>query len=86
MKKATTGEAASMATIKVPESLRRRLAQRRKGPREPLASVIERVLDDDDEAHLELSPSTKRAIAQGRRDIRAGRFKTLEQVRAEMEP
>jgi len=51
-------EALSMATIRVPESLRRRLAARREG-RESLARVIERVLDDDDEAHLELSAETK---------------------------
>lgn len=71
-----------MATIRVPESLKRRLAERKQRPREPLARVIERVLDEDDEAHLELSASSRSALRQGRKDVRAGRLKDIEQVRA----
>ena len=72
-----------MAIIRVSESLKRRLAARREG-RESLAKVIERVLDDDDESHLELSAETKKAIREAEADIRAGRLKSIEQVRAEL--
>lgn len=82
MKSLVVGGSATVASIWVPESLKRRLAARREG-QESLAKVIERVLDEDDEAHLPLSKQAKSALARGRRDIRAGRLKDIEQVRAE---
>lgn len=56
----------------------------RRDNRRCAADVRNRAIDSLEEDSLELSAEFKRQIAAGRRDIKAGRFKTHEQVKREL--
>jgi len=67
-------------TIQVTRGLRRKLASLKLHSRESYSEVLERLLED----LRELDEETRREIEQARREIKAGKFKTQEQVRAEL--
>lgn len=71
-------------TIQIPERLRDRLAALKKHGRQPYAEVIAEALDLLEEDEAMLSVGAKAAIEESRRHIKAGRFKTLDEVKAEL--
>jgi len=64
-------------TIQVSEGLVTKLKQRKLYDKESYEEVIGDLLEDT----MELSEETKRAVAQARAEIKAGKFHTHEQVR-----
>jgi len=68
------------STIQLDRTTKAKLEGMKLHPRETYEEVIQRILED----LSELSEETKRELEQARREIRAGKFKTHEQVRAEM--
>lgn len=71
-------------TIEVPTALRDRLAALKHHPRQPYAEVIQEALDWLDEDDARLSPAAREAVEESRRQLAGGRFKTLDEVRAEL--
>jgi BMFP domain-containing protein YqiC len=67
-------------TVQVPVSLKARLNAMKIHPRETYADVLERILEDLEE----LGPETRRAVEKTRRAVKAGKYKTVEQVKREM--
>lgn len=67
-------------TIQVSKELQSELAKRRLFDRETYEEVIWDVLEDS----MELNEQTKKEIEEARKEIRQGKFKTLEQVKKEM--
>lgn len=76
-------------TIQVSEALKRRLAERKQHPRETYEDVIQRALEaeaelDDWEDGLPLSKQSLAAIERARKDVRAGKGLTTEQLLREL--
>ena len=67
-------------TIQISRELQKKLEERKLVANESYEEVIVDLLEDT----MELSEETKRDIAQARADIKAGRVKTLEQVKKEL--
>jgi predicted transcriptional regulator len=72
--------ASSTTTIQVPKDLKRTLDRMKLAKRETYAEVIGRLIEDTQE----LSEETKRDIEKSMEDFKAGRYKTLKQVREEL--
>ena len=77
-----TGIVSSVAntTIQLSREMKGALAGLKLHPRETYEDVLERMLED----LRELSEETKREIERARREIKAGKFRTHEQLQAEM--
>ncbi|MDP2973805.1 MAG: hypothetical protein Q8N60_02025 [Candidatus Diapherotrites archaeon] len=67
-------------TIQISGELRKVLSVRKVSDKESYESVIWDLLEDN----RELSAETKKEIAESRRQISEGRFKTLAQVKKEL--
>jgi predicted transcriptional regulator len=67
-------------TVQVSTSVRKQLAALKKHPRETLNDVLERLIEDQQE----LSPAFVRHLEKALEDIKAGRVKSHEEVRAEL--
>jgi predicted transcriptional regulator len=67
-------------TIQLSTELKRRLDALKLHPRETYGDVLERILED----LRELNAETKRDIERAIKEIEAGKFRTQEQVKAEM--
>ena len=72
--------ASASTTIQVSRDVKRALDGLKLSRRETYNDVLERVLIDEHE----LSEQTKRDIEKSLREYRAGKFKTLDQVKKEM--
>jgi predicted transcriptional regulator len=68
---------ASTSTVQLDRALKARLDAMKIHPRETYNDLLERLLE-------ELSPEVKRAADRARRDIKAGKYKTHEQVKREL--
>jgi predicted transcriptional regulator len=71
---------ASTSTVQLDRALKARLDAMKIHPRETYNDLLERILEDLEE----LSPEVKRAADRARRDIKAGKYKTHEQVKREL--
>lgn len=71
----------SATTIQVNSAMREELSRMKTHPRESYNEVLERVLED----LRELDEKTKRQILSARSEIRAGRFRSHEQVRERLQ-
>jgi len=67
-------------TIQISRELQKMLEERKLVANESYEEVIVDLLEDT----MELSEETKRDIAQARADVKAGRVKTLKQVKREL--
>jgi BMFP domain-containing protein YqiC len=71
---------ASTTTVQIPLALKARLDAMKIHPRETYADVLERILEDLEE----LGPATRRAVEKSRREFKAGKYKSLDEVKREM--
>lgn len=67
-------------TVQIPVTMKARLNEMKIHPRETYADVLERILEDLEE----LGPETRRAVEKSRREMKAGKFKTLDEVKREL--
>ena len=67
-------------TIQLSKEIKNTLESMKLHPRETYEEVLERILED----LRELSEQTKKEIAQAIREIKAGNYRTHEQLRTEM--
>lgn len=67
-------------TIQISETLQRELSKKKLFDRETYEEVIWDLIEDT----LELSEQTKKDIETSRKQIKEGKYKTLEQVRKEL--
>lgn len=67
-------------TIQISTELRKKLEMRKAHEKESYESIIWDLLEDN----MELSEQAKKDIAQSRKQIAAGNFKTLAQVKKEL--
>jgi len=67
-------------TIQLSQEMKRILGKMKLHPRETYEEVLERLLED----LRELNEQTKKEIEQAVRDIEAGKYRTHEQLKAEM--
>ena len=67
-------------TIQISEKLQESLAKRKMYDRETYEEVIWDILEDT----MELSEQTKKDIAVAVKEVKEGKFKTLEQVKKEL--
>ena len=67
-------------TIQLSKEIKKTLESMKLHPRETYEEVLERILED----LRELSEETKRVIAQAIREIKAGKYRTHEQLKSEM--
>lgn len=67
-------------TIQISKDLQKALQMRKMSDKESYERVIWDLLEDS----MEVSEETKRAIAESRKEIKAGKFKTLSQVKKEL--
>lgn len=70
----------STTTVQIPLALKARLTAMKIHPRETYADVLERILEDLEE----LGPQTRRAVEKSRSEFKAGKYKTLDEVKREM--
>ncbi len=78
---------ADNTTILVSQKLKKELDTLKEHHRESYAEVIAKLVHqakEDEEARLELSESSMRAIEEAKEDIRRGRLHSLKQVRKEL--
>ena len=66
-------------TIQISKNLQKKLEERKIVANESYEEVIVDLIEDT----MELSEETKREIAQARAEIKAGKFKTLAQIKKE---
>lgn len=71
-------------TIQVPEALKARLARLKTHPRQPYSEVIAAALDYLEEDEMELSPASKKALTEARKEFNAGQTKSMADVRREL--
>jgi predicted transcriptional regulator len=67
-------------TIQLSEEMKKTLQSMKLHPRETYEEVLERLLED----LRELNEETKKEIEKAIREIKAGKYKTHEQLKAEM--
>ncbi len=67
-------------TIQVSKELQKALQVRKMGDKESYENVIWDLLEDS----MEVSEETKRDIEESSREVKAGKFKTLAQVKKEL--
>lgn len=67
-------------TVQVSAGVRKQLAALKRHPRETINDVLERLIEDQ----RELSPAFVRHLEKSLEDVKAGRVKSLEEVRAEL--
>ena len=67
-------------TIQLSKDMKRKLEATKLHPRETYEEVLERLLED----LRELNEETKKEIEEAVREIKAGEFRTHEQLKAEM--
>ena len=67
-------------TIQISEELQKTLLEKKHFDKESYEDVIWDVLEDA----MELTEQTKKDIKEARREIKEGKFKTLEQVKKEL--
>jgi len=75
----------TITTIQIPTSLKTKLAHLKDFTRETYADVISKLIDMITEDNMELSAKTKRDIEESRKQIKEGKFATLEQVKKELD-
>jgi predicted transcriptional regulator len=73
-----------ITTIQLSDTTRKRIARHKSHPRQPYEDVINRALDLLEEDDLEVTPAFAAKMAEGRRDIRAGRLYTTAQLIKEL--
>jgi predicted transcriptional regulator len=66
-------------TVQISEELRDTLAQRKLYEKETYEEVIRDLLEDS----MELSDETKKEIEQARKEIAAGKYYTMEEIKKE---
>jgi predicted transcriptional regulator len=71
-------------TIQVSDRLKRRLLKHKTHPRQPYEEVIEAALDYMEEDEAQLNGDAKKALAESRRQFKAGRFKSLDEIKDEL--
>lgn len=67
-------------TIQISRELQGKLEERKISERESYDEIIANLLEDT----LELSEETKKELEQSRNEIKAGKFKTLAQIKKEL--
>jgi len=67
-------------TIQLSKEIKKTLESMKLHPRETYEEVLERILED----LRELSEQTKKEVEQAIREIKAGKYRTHEQLRSEM--
>jgi predicted CopG family antitoxin len=67
-------------TVQISTAVRKQLAAMKRHPRETLNDVLERLIEDQQE----LSPAFVRHLEKALEDVKAGRVKSHEEVRAEL--
>lgn len=72
-------------TIQVSDRLKKRLQKQKRHPRQAYEEVIEEALDFMEEDERELSAQARAALAESRRQFAKGSFKTLDEVRQELD-
>ena len=70
----------STTTIQINEEIRDKLTELKMSSRDTYNDVLERVLEDFEE----LSEETKKSIEESRKQIKEGKFKTHEEVKAQL--
>ena len=70
----------STTTIQINEEIRNRLTELKMSSRDTYNDVLERILEDFEE----LSEETKLSIEESRKQIKEGKFKTHEEVKAQL--
>ena len=70
----------STNAVQLNRRLKARLDALKSHPRETYNDLLERILEDLEE----LSPEVKRAADRARRDIKAGKYKTHQQLKREL--
>lgn len=71
-------------TIQISEKLKKRLAKRKKHPRQAYEEVIEEALDFIEEDERELSAAARKAIAQSRKQLEKGEGASLDELKREL--
>lgn len=71
-------------TIQLPDALKARLTKLKKHPRQPYSEVIAEAIDYVEEDEMELSPASKRALTEARKEFKAGNTKSMADMRREM--
>jgi len=67
-------------TIQVTPFVQEELRKLKRSPRETYNEVIDRLIEDQEE----LSPAFKRQLEKSLKGVKAGRFYTMDQVRAKL--
>jgi len=75
----------NITTIQIPVNLKNKLGQLKDFTRETYADVISKLVDIVAEENMELSEQTKADIEESRKQIKKGKFVTLEQVKKELD-
>jgi len=70
-----------VVTIKISNELQRELAKKKIFDDEPYEEVIWGLIEND----MELNEETKREIAEARKEIKEGKFYTLEEVKKRLD-
>jgi predicted transcriptional regulator len=73
-----------ITTIQLSDATRQRIARHKSHPRQPYEDVINRALDLLEEDDLEITPAFAAKIAEGRRDVKAGRVYTTAELIKEL--
>ena len=71
-------------TIQVSDQLKERLTRLKKHPRQPYGEVIAEAIDYLEEDEMELSPNSKRALTEARKEFKAGQTKSMSDMRREL--
>jgi len=75
----------NITTIQISTSLKNKLEHLKDFTRETYEDVISKLIDIVAEDNMELSAKTKRDIEESRKQIKEGKFVTLEQVKKELD-
>ncbi|MDD5181827.1 MAG: hypothetical protein PHC66_01495 [Candidatus Nanoarchaeia archaeon] len=75
----------NVTTIQISTSLKNKLEGLKDFTRETYENVISKLIDIVAEDNMELTAKTKRDIEESRKQIKAGKFATLEQVKKELD-
>lgn len=75
------GRDVAATTIQLSQELRKTLESMKLHPRETYEEVLERILED----LRELNEQTKKEVEKASREIKAGKYRTHEQLKAEMD-
>ena len=71
----------NITTIQIHNTTKQKLESLKDYARETYEEVIAKLIDLVTEEHMELSEETKKAIEESRKQIREGKFYTLEEIK-----